>query len=124
MLFLRGRGPWPPGPAVAIVGARAATAYARRVAFDVARACARAGVCVVSGLARGVDAAAHEGALDGAGPTLAVLGTGVDVVYPPEHADLYAAIRARGTLVSALPAGRAAAARPLPGAQPRARRVL
>ncbi len=105
MLSLRGRGPWPARPAVAIVGARAATAYARRVAFDVAHACASAGICVVSGLARGVDAAAHEGALAAEGTTIAVLGTGVDVVYPADHAALHAAVRARGTLVSAFALG-------------------
>jgi len=105
VLSLRGHGPWPARPAVAVVGARAATPYARRVAGDVARACARAGVCVVSGLARGVDAAAHEGALAAGGATIAVLGTGIDVVYPPENADLHAAVRAHGRLVSALPAG-------------------
>lgn len=120
MLFLRGRGPWPARPAVAVVGARAATPYARRVAFDVAQACARAGICVVSGLARGVDAAAHAGALAAGGPTIAVLGTGVDVVYPAEHADLYAAVRARGLLVSALPAG----APPRRGHFPARNRVL
>jgi DNA processing protein len=90
---------------VAIVGARAATAYACRVAREVAAACATAGVAVVSGLARGVDAAAHAAALGHGGTTLAVLGTGVDTVYPPEHRRLYTAIRARGWLVSALPHG-------------------
>ncbi len=120
MLSLRGHGPWPARPAVAIVGARAATAYARRVAFEVAQACAHAGVCVGSGLARGVDAAAHAGALAGQGTTVAVLGTGIDVVYPPEHASLYAAVRANGTLVTALPAG----APPRRGHFPARNRVL
>jgi len=107
-------------PAVAVVGARAATPYALRVAFDVAHACAAAGVCVVSGLARGVDAAAHEGALAGGGSTIAVLGTGIDVVYPPEHEALYAAVREQGTLVSMLPAG----APPRRGHFPARNRVL
>jgi DNA processing protein len=61
---------------------------------------ARAGVIVVSGLARGVDAAAHHGALDGGGRTVAVLGSGIDVIYPPEHDGLAAAIRRSGALVS------------------------
>jgi DNA processing protein len=104
-LFLRGEGPWPARPAVAVVGARAAAPYALRVAGDVAAACARAGVTVVSGLARGVDAAAHGAALAHGGRTIAVLGTGVDTIYPPEHRRLYTAIRARGRLVSALAPG-------------------
>ena len=104
-LALRGAGPWPARPAVAVVGARAATPYARRVARRVAAACARAGVCGVSGFARGVDAAAHRGALAHGGTTIAVLGTGIDRVYPAGHRRLYTAIRARGLLVSAFPAG-------------------
>ena len=104
-LTLRGAGPWPARPAVAVVGARDATPYSRRVARRVAAACARDGVCVVSGMARGVDAAAHAGALAHGGTTIAVLGTGVDRVYPPGHRRLYTAIRSRGLLVSALPAG-------------------
>lgn len=103
--MLRGTGPWPARPAIAIVGARNATPYARRVAADVAAACARAGIAVVSGMARGVDGAAHAAALAAGGTTIAVLGTGVDTVYPPEHADLYTAIRRRGRLVSAVPHG-------------------
>lgn len=94
-----------------MVGARAAAPYALRVARDVAAACARAGVTVVSGLARGVDAAAHGAALLHGGTTVAVLGTGVDTIYPPEHRRLYTAIRAHGCLVSAL----------APGAPPRRR---
>ena len=69
-------------PCVAIVGTRRATAYAERVTRELARALARAGACVVSGLARGVDAAAHRAALDADGATCAVLGTGLDVAYP------------------------------------------
>jgi DNA processing protein len=105
VLTLRGRGPWPARPAVAVVGARDASPYGRRVAREVAAACARAGVCVVSGLARGIDAAAHGAALTHGGTTIAVLGTGIDRVYPAEHRRLYTAIRARGLLVTALPAG-------------------
>ncbi len=105
VLFVRGHGRWPPARAVAVIGSRAATPYALRVAAQVAASLARQDVCVVSGLARGVDAAAHEAALARAGPTLAVLGTGVDQVYPPAHGALYTALRERGALVSAFPPG-------------------
>ncbi|MHB1682696.1 MAG: DNA-processing protein DprA [Bacilli bacterium] len=74
--------------AVAVVGTRNCTAYGRRVAFDIGRALAQSGMQTVSGLARGVDQAAHEGALAGPGCTVAVLGSGVDCVYPPENQKL------------------------------------
>jgi DNA processing protein len=75
-------------PAVAIVGARACSSYGRAVARSLARDVAAAGVVVVSGLARGVDAEAHRGALDADAPTVAVLGCGVDRDYPAAHAEL------------------------------------
>jgi DNA processing protein len=87
-------------PCVAIVGTRRATAYAERVAAELARTLARAGACVISGLARGVDVAAHRGALEVEGATCAVLGTGLDVVYPKGHAGLQARIGLQGLLVS------------------------
>jgi DNA processing protein len=90
-------------PCVAIVGTRTATSYGERIAHDLARALAVAGACVVSGLARGIDAAAHRGALDAGGATVAVLGTGVDVSYPRGHARLQGEIAERGLLVSELP---------------------
>lgn len=89
-------------PTVAIVGTRRATAYAERVTRALARTLARAGACVVSGLARGVDAAAHLGALDVDGATCAVLGTGLDVVYPAAHTALQAEIASRGLVLSEL----------------------
>ncbi len=89
-------------PCVAIVGTRRATPYATRVARELGRSLARAGACVVSGLARGVDAEAHRGALDVGGATCAVLGTGLDVVFPKGHAQLQADIAARGLLLSEL----------------------
>jgi DNA processing protein len=105
LLFVQGE----PGalaiPAIAIVGARAATPYGLGVARQVARAAAAAGVAVVSGLARGIDAAAHQGALDGGGATVAVQGCGPDRVYPPAHRRLAARIRERGALISELPPG-------------------
>src|SRR5437763_11242297 len=83
-------------PCVAIVGTRRATAYAERVTRELARTLARAGACVVSGLARGVDASAHIGALEVGGATIAVLGTGLDVVYPKGHAALQREIGEKG----------------------------
>jgi len=89
-------------PAVAIVGTRRATAYGERVARELGRVLAMAGATVVSGLARGIDAAAHRGALDATGATCAVLGTGLDVVYPKAHAELQLTISRRGLLLSEL----------------------
>lgn len=89
-------------PCVAIVGTRRATAYAERVTRELAHTLARAGACVISGLARGVDACAHRGALDIDGATCAVLGTGLDVVYPRAHVALQGEIAERGLLLSEL----------------------
>ncbi|MEI6668957.1 MAG: DNA-processing protein DprA [Acidobacteriota bacterium] len=96
--------------AVAVVGSRTATPQALDVAFQLSEGLTRAGLVVVSGLARGVDAAAHRGALHAGGPTVAVLGCGADIVYPAEHRRLAARIGESGGLVSELP----------PGAPPRA----
>jgi DNA processing protein len=93
------------GHAVALVGARHATAYGKEVAEYLARELAAAGVAVVSGMARGVDAAAHRGALAGGGPTVAVWGAGPDRVYPPEHGALAEEIAACGCLVTEYPTG-------------------
>lgn len=89
-------------PTVAIVGTRRATAYAERVTRQLASTLARAGACVISGLARGVDAAAHRGALEVGGATVAVLGTGLDVCYPKGHATLQRQIGDQGLLLSEL----------------------
>lgn len=91
--------------AVAVVGTRGATVYGRQVAERLAGELAQARITVVSGLARGIDAVAHRAALDAGGRTLAVLGCGVDVVYPPEHRALAAAIAERGALLSDYPLG-------------------
>lgn len=85
---------------VAIVGSRGATPSGRSLARDLARGLAGHGFEVVSGLARGVDGAAHEGALSGRGTTLAVLGSGVDVIYPAEHKDLAGRIEKSGAVLS------------------------
>jgi DNA processing protein len=86
--------------AVAVVGTRRVTAYGRQVAEEVAGTLGRSGVTVVSGLARGIDAIAHQAALNAGGRTLAVLGSGVDRIYPPEHHKLAERIIAHGALVS------------------------
>ena len=85
---------------VAIVGTRRVTAYGRQVAEEVATTLARNGVTIVSGLARGVDFIAHQAALNAGGRTLAVLGNGVDIVYPPENRQLAAQIMEHGALIS------------------------
>ena len=90
------------GPAVAIVGARAASAYGLSVAERLAADLAECGLVVVSGLARGVDSAAHRGVVAAGGVTVAVLGCGVDVMYPPEHATLARDIAKNGAVVSEL----------------------
>ncbi|WP_273847099.1 DNA-processing protein DprA [Rubrobacter calidifluminis] len=97
-LFLSG-GAIPDGPAVALVGSRKASAGALEAARELGRALAGRGVNVISGLALGVDAAAHEGALE-AGNTVGVLGCGIDVVYPRQNRDLYERVRRQGTILS------------------------
>jgi DNA processing protein len=88
-----------------VVGTRRASSYGLEVATALGRGLAAAGVTVVSGLALGIDAAAHRGALDAAGPTVAVLGCGADVAYPRTNRALYARIRENGAVVSELPPG-------------------
>lgn len=105
VLYLRGRGVMWERPCVAVVGTRRATWYGRRVAREISEALARAGAIVVSGMAEGIDAAAHEGAIVAGGDTVAVLGSGVDVVYPPAHKRLYLDILNHGVVVSELPLG-------------------
>ncbi len=108
------RSVYPPGeihqalwrlPAVAIVGARAASESGLAIAREIAWGLARRGVVVVSGLALGIDSAAHDGALLGGGKTIAVQARGLDGVYPAEHACLAARIERRGALLSEWPAG-------------------
>jgi DNA processing protein len=90
---------------VGIVGTRKPTAYGRSLARELGRELSRAGVGVVSGLARGVDKEAHYGALEGEGKTIAVLGCGVDIIYPFHNAKLYKLISEEGTILSEFPLG-------------------
>jgi DNA processing protein len=107
-------------PAVAIVGTRRATSYGERVTTALAGALAAAGATVVSGMARGIDAAAHRAALACSGTTVAVLGTGVDVTYPVAHRSLHLAIEQRGVVISEFPCG----TRATPGSFPRRNRII
>jgi DNA processing protein len=93
-------GTLPEGPSVALVGSRKASATGIDTARVLGRALGERGVCVVSGLALGIDAAAHEGALEAGGPTVGVLGCGIDVVYPRSNRGLFERVRANGAIVS------------------------
>src|SRR5688572_25454347 len=96
-------------PCVAIVGSRRTTLYGQSVAKKFGAELARLGFCVVSGLARGIDTAAHDGALSVGGKTAAVLGTGIDIIYPPENLALYRRIETEGgAVLSEFPFGRRA----------------
>ncbi len=105
VLYLRGNLEQNDSWAVAIVGTRRVTAYGRQVTEEVSAYLAQHGVTVVSGLARGVDAIAHQAALQAGGRTLAVLGNGVDRIYPPEHRALAERILHQGALLSDYPLG-------------------
>ena len=93
-------------PCIAIIGSRRSTLYGQKTARYLARDLARRGFCVVSGLARGIDTAAHEGALEADGKTLAIMGCGLDIIYPPENLDLFRRIGKMGAVVSEFPFGR------------------
>jgi DNA processing protein len=97
-------------PSVAVVGSRAASSYGLEAASRIAGDLAEAGILVVSGLARGIDSAAHRAALAAGGETVAVLGSGVDVVYPPEHRRLAAEVAGHGAVISEFPPGTSPAA--------------
>lgn len=107
-------------PMVAIIGARRASPYGLAVAEKFGRELAEAGVCIVSGMARGIDTAAHKGALSINGPTVAVLGCGVDVVYPAENRRLMGEIAERGLVISEFPPG----TRPAAGNFPVRNRII
>jgi DNA processing protein len=92
-------------PAVAIVGTRYPSHYGKDMAFRLSQSLSVQGISVISGLARGIDAQAHLGALDGVARTVAVLGSGIDVVYPPEHVKLFDSIAAKGAVITEFPPG-------------------
>src|SRR6266513_4061229 len=114
VLYALGRTELLQRPSLAIVGSRNATAQGEHNAESFAKARSNAGLTIVWGLAIGIDAAAHRGALAGASSTIAVLGTGIDVVYPRRNAELAAAIAKRGLLVSEFPLGSAPLAHNFP----------
>jgi DNA processing protein len=107
VLYLRGELSEEDQWCVAVVGTRRVTAYGRQVTEEIVATLVRAGLVIASGLARGVDAIAHQTALNNDGRTLAVLGSGVDQIYPPEHKNLAAQIIQHGALVSDYPPGTA-----------------
>jgi DNA processing protein len=119
-LWWAGRLPRPAAPAIAIVGSRSATVPGCDRTRAMAAALAERGWAVVSGGAFGIDAAAHQGALEGGGETFAVLGCGADVVYPDRHASLFRRIAGQGGLLSELPPG----TQPRPGQFPARNRII
>lgn len=120
LLFYRGRSPSQIGPAVSVVGTRAPNPQGESMAWKIGAALAQAGAAVVSGMARGIDSIAHTGCLDQGGFTLAVCGTGVDVIYPAENFNLAQRILETGSLVSEfLPGTRA-----VPSNFPRRNRII
>lgn len=120
LLFVRGELRKTDALAVAIVGTRGASQYGRAQAERFARSLARAGLAIVSGLARGIDAAAHRGALEAEGRSVAVLCNGVAEVYPPQHEELGQAIASSGALVSEMPPG----TKPKKGMFPQRNRII
>ncbi len=105
VLFIKGSVEHLQLPAISVVGARRASELGRRFAYSLGSRLAGQGLAVISGLALGVDGAAHEGSLRGGGPTVAVLGTGLDVVYPAAHRHLSERIVENGTLLTEFPPG-------------------
>lgn len=120
LLYFRGELTEGDGLALAIVGSRLATVYGRLVAERLAFQLAKRGITIVSGMARGIDSAAHRGALQAGGRTIAVLGCGVDVVYPPENRELMNQIADHGAVLSEFPLGTS----PEPGNFPQRNRLI
>lgn len=120
VLFLRGNAELLHTPSAAIVGSRHATPQAMRIAKDFGRALSEKGIPVVSGMASGIDTAAHQGALQADGGTIAVWGTGIDRIYPPSNKNLAYEIAERGLIVSEFPLD----TRPFAGNFPRRNRLI
>jgi DNA processing protein len=105
LLYAIGNLHWLNHPAIAMVGSRSATPQGEKNAEDFAQSLCEQGLCVVSGMALGIDGAAHRGALKANGATIAVVGTGLDIVYPARHRDLAHKIAERGLIISEFPLG-------------------
>ena len=120
LIFFRGRSELLSGPSVAIVGSRRATEAGRRTATTLAKTLSAAGITVVSGMALGIDGAAHRGALVGGGSTVAVLGSGLRVVYPRAHRALFQELGSKGLVLSEFLPGEKA----LPHHFPRRNRII
>ncbi len=120
VLYIRGALTPTDDLALSVVGTRKATQYGRDVAHDLCKRLAQHGITIISGMAQGIDSAAHLGALAGGGRTIAILGCGVDVVYPRENRDLAQKIIANGALVSEFPIG----TQPIPTNFPRRNRIV
>lgn len=120
VLYLKGDRSLLNMPGIAMVGTRKPTSYGIRVARKLAQELSEVGWLVVSGMAQGIDGVAHRGALEGSGQTIAVLGSGVDVVYPRKHASLYDEIVKKGLVLSEMPPGTS----PHPGLFPQRNRII
>jgi DNA processing protein len=120
LLYIRGKIEPADQIAIALVGSRKCTSYGLRIAEKLATSLARVGLTVVSGLARGIDAAAHRGALNGGGRTLAVLANGLSEIYPPEHEELARDVAASGAIISESPMRQG----PLAGLFPQRNRII
>ncbi|QIP52143.1 DNA-protecting protein DprA [Kingella kingae] len=120
LLFVRGQMACLQRPAIGIVGGRRATPQAVRMAGDFGKALSEKGIAVISGMATGIDAAAHEGALQGSSSTIAVWGTGIDRIYPQSNQKLAYQIAERGAIISEFPLG----TRPVAGNFPRRNRII
>ncbi|XCP83423.1 DNA-processing protein DprA [Roseburia hominis] len=119
-LYVKGELPGEEGLTAAIVGARRCTAYGETMTLEIAERLAECGIQIISGMARGIDGAAHRGALNAEGSTYAVLGCGPDVCYPREHRGLYQDLLKRGGILSELPPGTP----PLPQHFPARNRII
>ena len=120
VLYIKGNKSVLNNKAIAIVGSRKASTYGRRVAMSFAKELALMNINIVSGMARGIDSFAHKGAIEAGGPTTAVFGCGIDVVYPPENEALMQKIMECGCIISSFPFGTG----PLPGNFPARNRII
>jgi DNA processing protein len=111
-LYLKGAAP--KNPCIGVVGTRQPSLYGQRLCHEIVSALAEAGFCIVSGMARGIDSIAHKAALSVGGETIAFLGCGLDIIYPPENLNLYREISEKGGVLSEFPLGRKADRRTFP----------